>query len=268
MEPNWLELWRELVKTNYHPESGKFWQRYEKHARKKSERPDPLLDFVISNMEAGDTVLDIGAGSGRWTIPLAKKAGMVSAVEPSPEMAGLLQQSISAFKTKNIEIVPTSWEKASVSAHDIAVCVHAMYSSPDLSGFVRKMENHARKRCYLAVRLFHADSVLGELSLAIYGHRHDSVNAVIAFNALHSMGIYANVMIEDSLYRWKNDTFEEAFERARRHLRLENEKRFDNLIWNTLQRRLEKRGNTYLWPDGMRSALLWWDTVHPDNVQP
>jgi 2-polyprenyl-3-methyl-5-hydroxy-6-metoxy-1,4-benzoquinol methylase len=258
MEPDWLELWRELVKSTYNPGSERLWQRYEKHARKRSERPDPLLEFVKDNLAPGDTVIDIGAGSGRWSIPLAAKAKSVSAIEPSPEMSGLLRQSIDASGRDNIEIITAKWEDASIQPHDIAVCVHAMYSSSDLAGFVRKMERHARKRCYLAMRLLQADSILGELSLAIYGRRHDSANAIVAYNALFSMGIYANVMIEEGIYRWENASLEEAFLRAKRHLRLETEIRFDSLIRDTLQRRLDYHNNAYVWPDGMRSALLWW----------
>jgi 2-polyprenyl-3-methyl-5-hydroxy-6-metoxy-1,4-benzoquinol methylase len=262
MEPDWLELWRELVKSTYNPGSERLWQRYEKHARKRSERPDPLLEFVKDNLAPGDTVIDIGAGSGRWTIPLAAKAGGVSAIEPSPEMSILLRQNIDASGRDNIETIAAKWEEASVQTHDIVVCAHAMYSSPDLADFVRKMERLARKRCYLAMRLLQADSILGELSLAIYGRRHDSANAIVAYNALFSMGIYANVIIEEGIYRWENASLEEAFLRAKRHLRLETEMRFDSLIRDTLQRRLVYQTNTYIWPDGMRSALLWWSPVN------
>ena len=258
METDWLELWRDLVKSNYTARPVNLWQRYEKHARKRSERPDPLLDFVIQDLDPQDTVIDIGSGSGRWAIPLAGRARSVSAVEPSPEMADLLRQNIAAAGVKNIQIIPATWEDASLPPHDVAVCVHAMYNSADLAAFVLKMERQARKKCCLAVRLLPADSILGELSLAVYGRRHDSANAVIAFNALYSMGIYANVMVEEGIYNWENATLKEAFIRAKRHLRLEDDPRYDSLIRETLEKRLTYKNNVYIWPDGMRSALLWW----------
>jgi hypothetical protein len=158
----------------------------------------------------------------------------------------------------NIQIVQSSWEEAQVEIHDIAVCAHSMYSSPDLASFVRKMERYTRKTCYLAVRLLPVDGVISGLHRAIYGSPHDSANAIIAYNALYSLGIYANVLVEHDIYRWTNNTLEEAFIRAKRHLRLDSNNDYDRLIRDVLDKRLTPSGTGYVWPDGMRSALLYW----------
>jgi SAM-dependent methyltransferase len=258
MEINWLELWRELVIAGYYPKSNELAQRYEKHARKRMDRPDPLLDFVLKEVDSLDRGLDIGAGSGRWTIPLAKKVKTMSVVEPSDKMAELLRENAATGGLGNIDIISTTWEEAKIGTYDFIVCSHAMYTSPDLAAFVRKMEQYTRKECYLAVRLPPADGILGELSLAIYGRRHDSPDAIIAYNALYSLGIYANVLVENGIVHWENATIEEAFSRAKRHLRLEKDEMHDKLIHETLGRRLQYVNNSYIWPDGMRSALLWW----------
>lgn len=258
MEMNWLELWRELVIATSHPMNSELVSRYETHARKRGERPDPLLDFVLKNVNSQTTILDVGAGSGRWTIPLAKIARTVTAVEPSDAMGNILRENLVSTRVNNVEIIQSSWEEAIVQTHDIIVCAHAMYASPDLGSFVRKMEQYTRKGCYLAVRLPPADGIIGMLSLPIYGHCHDSPNAIIAYNALYAMGIYANVLVESDIDRWTNDTFEQAFARAKRHLHLGSSTTHDRLIRETLAQRLSLLNNIYVWPDGMRSALLWW----------
>ncbi len=258
-EIDWLELWRNLATMSAHTRSKGRTGRYEVRVRRKVvERPDQLLDFVRQNIDSQGTVLDVGAGSGRWTIPLARITRSVTAVEPSDTMQDILRQNVADASLDNIQIVPERWEEASVEPHDVVVCAHAMYSSPDFADFVGKMERHARKGCYLALRLPPHDGIIGELSLSIYGHRHDSPNAIIAYNALYSMGIYANVLVEDGIYHWVNSTFEEAFARAKRHLRLESSAAHDELIRDTLIRRLTYKDNSYIWPDGMRSALFWW----------
>ena len=109
------------------------------------------------------------------------------------------------------------------------------------------------------MRLPPHDGVIGELSRHIYGHSHDSPNAVIACNALYSMGIYVNVVVEEGIHRWTDSTLEEAFTRAKRHLRLESSIDHDELIRSTLARRLKYDNNRYIWPDGMRAALFWWN---------
>ncbi len=255
---DWLELWRELVNAASQSKSSELARRYETHSRKKAERPDPLLDFVLRNIDNQVALLEVGAGSGRWTISLAKIAKTVTVIEPSDAMLDMLLENIATANVNNIHILQTSWEEAVVQPHDVIVCAHAMYASPDLAAFVHKMEQYARKRCYLAMRLPPYDGIIGELSLSIYGHPHDSPNAIIAYNALYSMGIYANVLVEDGIYRWVNSTFEEAFARAKRHLHLELSAIHDALIRDTLARRLRYSNNSYIWPDGMRSALLWW----------
>lgn len=258
METDWLKLWRELILAGPPTSNSALAKRYKVHARKSNERPDQLLDFVLKRIDGETTVLDVGAGSGRWTIPLAKTAKTITAVEPANAMLDSLHKNIADAKLNNVQVTQSSWEDAIVKPHDITVCAHAMYASPDLTSFVRKIERYSTRTCYLAIRLPPSDSIIGELSLAIYGRHHDSPNAIIAYNALYSIGIYANVLVESDIYRWTDNTFEEAFARAKRHLRLQSSITYDTLIRDTLAKRLSLLNNCYVWPDGMRSALLWW----------
>ena len=259
-EVDWLELWRELVTRSTRPKTEKrLVERYKAHARKRTERSDPLLDFVLKEMDERDTVVEIGPGTGRWTIPLAKKVKSLTAIEPTSGMVDMLKENIANAGLDNVEILSQTWEESSPSVHDIVICAHGMYGSPDLSGFVRKMDRFARKGCYLALRLPPADGIMAELSLKMYGCRHDSPDAVIAWNALYTMGINANVLVEKGMESWVNDTLDDAFIRAKRHLSLEESgTRYDDLICSTLKRRLSFSDGAYSWPDGMRSALLWW----------
>jgi FkbM family methyltransferase len=256
---DWLALWRELTLANLHSPDSRPIKRYKTHAAQKRQRPDPLLDYVLQSIDRSMTVLDIGAGNGRWAVPLAKVAKTVTAIDPDAEMLEFLRDNLKTTGT-NIEIQRSTWEAAAVEVHDIAVCAHAMYSSPDLAFFVHKMEQHARKTCYLAVRLPPVDGIISELTRRIYDRPFDSANAVIAYNALYSLGIYANLLVEEEIYHWTNNTLEEAFERAKRHLHLEPGSAYDQMILDTLRKQLVPVEHGYLWPDGMRSALLWW---HP-----
>ncbi len=260
-EVDWLELWHELVTRSFKPETEKVPERYKAHAGKRVERPDPLLDFIFRESSIEDTAIDIGSGTGRWTIPLARKIKYVTAVEPTPAMAEMLKENIDAEGLPNVNIISETWEDASPPIHDIVLCAHGMYASPDLAGFVCKMERLSRKGCYMAVRLPPADGVMADLSLKIYGCRHDSANAVIAYNALYSMGIHANVLVENGMVKWVNATLEDALNRAKRHLCLEASiTSYDDLIYATLSRRLSFSNDVYEWPDGMRAALLWWNS--------
>lgn len=266
-ENKYLRMWRELVLVSLQRNPEILYKRYEAHTRKKSERPDPLLDYVLLSLDSQDTVIDIGPGNGRWTIPLARIAKRVTAVEPTTSMVSLLKENIDTTNLDNVDIINSTWEEVTIEPHDITVCAHAMYSSLDLAAFVQKMEKYSVKRCYLSLRIPPADSILGELAEKIFQRHFDSPNAILAFNALYSLGIYPNVIIEDGIKNWTNSSIEEAFSRAKQHLYLDNTTEYDDLISETLKRRLHYANNVFIWPDGMRSALLWWNSNRKQDIK-
>ncbi len=272
--PDWAEVWRSLAVLACGPEKG--GQRKGGHAReaanavraarfdaaatrKASERPDTLLNFVLERLRPEHTVLDIGAGTGRFAIPFARVARSVTAVDPSAGMAAALFQKAAAEGLSNIRQVNAAWEDAQVEPHDVAFCSHAMYSSPDLAGFVRKMELKARGICFLAMRIPSHDGVMRELSCRVHGQPHDSPNFWVGYQALYDMGIYASVVMEPGIRCWADDSLDAALQRARRHLGLGCNTAFDDEIREALARRLSFRDGRYHWPDGMRSAMIWWE---------
>jgi len=261
MDINWLQLWQDLITQNRQSKSGMNMIRYNEHVRKRHERPDPLLDFLISKIDSLSTVIDIGSGNGRWTIPLARKVKKVTAIEPSQEMAEILVDNIKSAGLSNIEVISSTWEKVSIEKHDVSVCAHAMYNSPDLAGFTGKMERSSRQMCYLSVRIPPVNGVIAELSRMIYGRSHDSANAIIAFNALYSMGKLPNLLIEEGIINWTSNSYEEAFTRVKRHLSVESTTDYNDEIMAVLYRCLKLKNGQYIWPDGMRSALIFWKPV-------
>lgn len=222
-------------------------------------RPDPILDFVLDRLTPEMTVLDIGAGVGRWTVPLAARARQVTAIEPAEGMGRVLRERLAARRLSNVAIVEAPWLDAPIQPHDIAVAAYSMYTSTDLAAFARKMERDARQLCCLAMRLPAHDGIIGELSERIHGDWHDSPNFIVGYNALLEAGFAPNVYVEPSPVRyWMDPTIQDALLRARRHLRLE-EGQHDGLILETLRRRLHETPEGYRWPDWMRAAIIWWE---------
>lgn len=266
VQTEWSNRWRKLAGQDLMTGNigeGQMVERWRELARRLDsgvdQRGDPILDFVLERLSPEMTVLDIGAGVGRWTIPLAEAARSVTAVEPVPGMRDVLRERLALHDTRNVELVEEPWLEADVETHDVAVAAYSMYTSPDLVAFAAKMDDRATNLCGLAMRLPAADGIIGELSERIHGDWHDSTNFIVGYNALLEAGFAANVFIERApVSYWTDTTVEGAVARARRHLRLESHEH-DALIEETLRKRLVPTEDGYRWPDWMRAALVWWE---------
>jgi hypothetical protein len=208
------------------------------------------------------SVLDIGAGIGRWTIPLARTVRRVTSVEPLAVMREVLLERVNAHGLSNVAVLSAPWMVADVRPHDAAIAVHATYTTPDLLGFVEKMEATAQD-CYLVLRVPVHDGLIGELSQRIRHEWHDSPNFIVGYNVLLASGRYPNVMMEPRPMRhWLDPSLDDAVARAKRHLKLADTQH-DGEIRDLLARKLTAVEGGYRWPDGMRSALIWWQGDRP-----
>lgn len=261
---DWGELWRTLATAERSAGDGEAqmvnrWQAVAARLDSGSGYPDPMLDFLLSRLDPSWTLLDVGAGVGRWAVPLAKRVRSVTAVEPSTAMREMLERRARDNGLGNLATVGAAWPDAKSPVHDVAIAVFSMYGAPDLVGFVRAMEACARRACYLAMRVPAHDGVIGELSERIHGCWHDSPNFIVGYNLLLAAGFYPSVFMEPRPVRfWTDSSIEQAISRAKRHLRLSGTEH-DELIRGTLEKRLVPEGEGFRWTDVMRSALIYWD---------
>ncbi|MFD9740201.1 class I SAM-dependent methyltransferase [Umezawaea sp. NPDC059074] len=64
---------------------------------------------LFADLPPGDRVLEIGAGTGQATLPLARQGRHVTAVELSPPMAAVATRNLAAFR--NAEVVAAPFEE-------------------------------------------------------------------------------------------------------------------------------------------------------------
>lgn len=267
---NWIQFWCELSErfgATPRQGNGSVEGRWSRRARsggyseeqRKRDRDDQLMRFLLDRLEPEDTVLDIGAGIGRWSIPMAMVCRKVTALDAKPRMLEILHENATAEGVANIETILGEWYTAKVVPHEHVLSCHSVYISPDIAGYVRKMECFALKGCYMVMRVPRHDGIIGELSRRVHGTFHDSPNFIAGYNALLQMGIAGHVVMEEQGRPWHNKTLQDALSRAKRHLQLHADTH-DNMIMDILKERLVLRDGRYWWPDGMRSALVWWRT--------
>lgn len=273
---DWIRLWQELVEVHEQRrasgkrkrgERGDAWsmraRSFEAAVRERWAQPDSSRRTVLAALQAhpGATLLDIGAGTGAWVRLLAGHAHLVTAVEPSPSMLEVMEENLAAEGIENVQIVQGSWPDVDVAPHDYALCSHAMYGYPDLPAFVGRMIEVTRRTCFLVMRAPVLDAPMAEAAMRVWGQPYDSPNLQVGYNALLQMGLFPNVLMENTgaWPGWTHSSLEEALAEIKRRLGVAEKSEHDEFLEDLLRRRLVWQDGQYVWPPGARSGLVYWD---------
>jgi SAM-dependent methyltransferase len=108
---------------------------------------DATLERLKALVVPGETWLDIGAGGGRYALPLALLAGEVIALDPSEAMVRVLRQAMADFAIPNIRVVQERWPTAAPIEADVAFISNVGYDVEDIGAFLDGMERSARRLC-------------------------------------------------------------------------------------------------------------------------
>ncbi|MCC7372996.1 MAG: methyltransferase domain-containing protein [Chloroflexi bacterium] len=110
---------------------------------------DPSLDALLTLARPDETWLDIGAGGGRYALPLALNVREVIAVDPSPGMLGVLRESMAEHSITNLRVVEGRWPAAADPAlqADVSFIAHVGYDVEQIGPFLEAMERSARRLC-------------------------------------------------------------------------------------------------------------------------
>jgi FkbM family methyltransferase len=131
--------------------------------KRSSERMDvtksPIYEEVMAYIGDERTVLDIGAGVGRFTGPLAKAGCHVTAIEPSDEMLPHLQETVTKQGIADrVTLIHGAWPLDEPIHAEIALAAYVIQFSNSIAEFALAMKRAATRRCILAV---HVDPLMG-----------------------------------------------------------------------------------------------------------
>ena len=108
---------------------------------------EPALDLLRSLVRPGETWLDIGAGGGRYALPLALLAKAVIALEPSEGMRNVLQAGMTEHGVSNVEILAARWPIEGAPTADVTLMAHIGYDIEEIGPFLDAVEASARRLC-------------------------------------------------------------------------------------------------------------------------
>lgn len=201
--------WRRLVAARLaemerlHPEGGavgaQFWDA---RARRFAARTagtaagDPLLRRLRRVTRARSTVLDIGAGPGRFTLALAPRVAEAVAVDASPVMLSILRRNARRAGVTNVTTVAGRWEDLDVAPADVVLCSYVLPLIRDVAGFLAKLDAASRGHAFVYLSAMATDAVFDPFWRHFHGApRRPGPTYLDAVAVLGELGITADVEV-------------------------------------------------------------------------
>lgn len=113
---------------------------------------EPALVALLASATDEQVWLDIGAGAGRYALPLALVVREVIAVEPSAGMRGALRTGMGEHGISNVRVVAGAWPESlerlgDLPAADVSMIAHVGYDIEAIGPFLDAMEAATRDHC-------------------------------------------------------------------------------------------------------------------------
>lgn len=104
-----------------------FTGKAEAYALGRPGYPKAAIDYICSLVSEGAVFADVGAGTGKFTVELAKRDYSVFAVEPNADMRGQLMNTVAQFP--NVIITDGTAEVIKLPEHsvDAITVAHALH---------------------------------------------------------------------------------------------------------------------------------------------
>lgn len=145
---------------------------------------EPALDYLRSLVMPGESWLDIGAGGGRYALPIALLAGEVFAVDPSPTMLAILREGMAAHGVANVRVVEGTWPAVAAHRADVAFIAHVGYDVADLGPFLDAMEAAAGRLCVAVLQAEAPAAAAAPFWPPVHGEARHPLPALPEFLAL------------------------------------------------------------------------------------
>ena len=270
---DWNELWKAIYasspdRVEKGREPAAHWNRRAAAYRRatRDERRATEQELAVLDTRPGETVLDVGAGTGRLAVPIARTAAHVTALDPSEGMLAVLREQMAAAGWTNYSCLQKRWEDTvigrDVEPHDVVIAAFSL-GFYDLAAALEKLDAAARRAVYL---FWHAgewrDPDEMALYRAVFGEeatmRKGYPDYIYPVNILHDAGIYPNVRIYHAVWDAVYDSVEDA---ARAWAAMHNPGMDDlSPVRDYFAKTLQRDGaGKYIETTVRPTAAVWWE---------
>ena len=216
---DWNEEWKELQKVRRHADDAAFWDKRSATFTTK-DAPNLYVEKFLgyADIRPGETVFDMGCGTGALAVPLGEAGHKVVAADFSQGMLDQMQARLNEAGVRTVFPKLMSWEDdwpafgVREGMTDVAVASRSI-ATADLRDALLRLTEVARRRVCITLATGSSprvdERILAAVGLpAVLGRDY-----LYAFNILAAEGIRAEVRYIDST---RDDTFaspEDAYEK-------------------------------------------------------
>lgn len=258
---NWEEEWKRMIGSGNISDSS-YWNKRAEDYNDYIETSNFEHGMKIrENLEAAGIlkedieVLDIAAGPGSVSIPIAQSVGKVTVIEPAEEMLKYLTKNAEKKDVTNIEMVKSTWQEVNENewqkSFDLVICVHALWHFPDIGDQVMRMNQVSRGYCCLVDGVNNDDLTEMYHKLGIKEERFNRF--IYLFNILFHRGILSNVRMFDVLMKRSRRSAETMWE-----LVLSKYREPDDRDRKLIKDYLDENCRNGLYQKKSKMALIWW----------
>ena len=220
---------------------------------------DEVVNLLLDLAQQEDVWLDVGAGGGRYALPLALRVREVIAVEPSPAMLASLTNDAAVGQITNIRSIEGRWPMADPPVADVGLIAHVGYDIGSIGPFLDGLERSSRRSCVAVM----GEAAMTTVATLFWGDVHGEPRARLpAMPELLTL-LFARGRLPE--VRWADrapPTFEsadEALAMARRQLWLREGSAKDQRLVALAGERLVERDGRFSWDDRRSGiGITWW----------
>lgn len=270
---DWDEIWNEVNGANIRCEAfgecASIWQSKEEarcflnNSFVNPERTRFIIDSLPLSSDM--KVLDIGSGPGTIAVPVAGQVNHVTAVEPSPGMADVMEEYAAERGVSNLDIVRKRWEEIELSSdlsgpYDLVLASYSL-GMQDLSSTIEMMNDASSRWVYI---FWISGMPSWEQGLAeLWPRLHEkefcyTPQADIIYNTLYSIGIYPNTRVMDVQSRNHFPDMDSAVSRLSSTYNIKTAGQ-EEILRRYLNEKLVRTEDGYESLESNKATAFWWE---------
>jgi SAM-dependent methyltransferase len=273
IDPDWNEIWKARQKRHeslkHFDDPSHNWNKRENAERydiSSRSKYDDRVKITIAGLDIKENsrVLDIGAGPGTLTIPIAPLVNEVTAIEPGDGMVSILNEHAKKKNITNITSIKKRWEDVDISRdlcgeYDVVIASLSL-TMYNIQEALEKMNAASSDYIYLFwfVDLPFWERMYADLWEPLHGSQYYSgPKADCLFNVLYQRGIYANVQMLPLKKEYRFSTQDEMFAFFKHRFNAKTAAQ-ERILTDYITPLILYNGNGVVISGNSTFAKLWW----------